>query len=51
MREWLRNLSEHDEGATAVEYAIMGALIAAVSAAIVAVLGQQVVGLFTRLNF
>ncbi len=51
MREWLGKLSEHEEGATAVEYAIMGALIAAVSAAIVAVLGQQVAGLFARVSF
>ncbi len=36
-----------EQGATAVEYAILAPLIAAVIAAIVATLGQQVLALFT----
>ncbi len=36
-----------DEGATAVEYAILASLIAAVIAAAVGLLGQAVAGLFT----
>lgn len=38
--------SDHDRGATAVEYALLIALIAAVIVGTVAVLGQQVVGLY-----
>lgn len=36
-----------DEGATAVEYALIAVLVAAVIAAIVGTVGQQLLGLFT----
>lgn len=38
--------SSAERGATAVEYALMAALIAGVIVAVVFVLGQQVLGLF-----
>jgi Flp pilus assembly pilin Flp len=40
----------HDTGATAVEYAIMASLIAAVIAGVVAVFGQAVLNLFTPIT-
>ena len=40
----------NEEGATAVEYAIMAAAIAAVIVAVVASVGTKVLGLFTELN-
>ena len=39
-----------DTGATAVEYAIMASLIAAVVAGVVAVFGQAVLNLFTPIT-
>lgn len=44
--EWLSGLDE--EGATAVEYGIMVALIAVVIIATVTLLGQQLVAMFQR---
>jgi Flp pilus assembly pilin Flp len=44
VNRWLRALSER--GATAVEYALMAALIAGVIATVVTAFGQQVAGLF-----
>lgn len=43
--EWLK---QHEEGATAVEYGIMVALIAVVIIATVALLGQQLIVVFQR---
>lgn len=43
-------LLEREEGATAVEYGIMVALIAAVIVAIVALLGQNILQAFTNVN-
>jgi Flp pilus assembly pilin Flp len=40
----------HDTGATAVEYALMAGLIAAVIAGVVAVFGQAVLNLFTPIT-
>lgn len=39
----------HDDGATAVEYAIMAGFIAAVIVGAVALFGQAVLGLFQQL--
>ncbi len=41
---------KEDEGATAVEYAIMASLIAGVIAVMVGIVGQKVLGLFTSVN-
>jgi len=41
-----RNLMDSDEGATAVEYGVMVALIAAVIVGIVAILGEQIADAF-----
>ncbi len=46
MLQWLRALRNDDEGATALEYAIMAGFIAAVCAAAVGLLGQGVMSLF-----
>ncbi len=43
--EWLQH---HEEGAAAVEYGIMVALIAVVIIATVGLLGQQLVAMFQR---
>jgi Flp pilus assembly pilin Flp len=40
-------LGRPDDGATAVEYALMAVLVAAVIAGIVTTVGQQLIGLFT----
>jgi len=40
-----------DEGATAVEYALLASLIAAVIAGLVLTLGQEALTLFTSLNW
>ena len=42
MLEKLRNSIRHEEGATAVEYGIMVALIAAIIVLVVVLLGRQV---------
>lgn len=47
---WVHGLGS-DEGATAVEYALMLALIAMVVFGAVAFLGQQTNGLFGRFSF
>jgi len=44
-----RNLMDSDEGATAVEYGIMVALIAAVIVGIVATLGGQIAAAFQKI--
>ena len=44
----LRLVEGNDEGATAVEYAILAAAVGAVIAFTVWMLGQQVVGMFAR---
>jgi Flp pilus assembly pilin Flp len=41
-------LADDDLGATAIEYAMLGSLIAAVIALVVGVLGTKVVALFQR---
>ena len=41
---------KEDQGATAVEYAIIASLIAAVIAGTAGVMGQKVLGLFTSVN-
>jgi pilus assembly protein Flp/PilA len=46
----LRNVIRDDEGATMVEYGIMVALIAAVSIAVVKVLGTNVSSAFNNVN-
>lgn len=46
--QMFRDLINSEEGATAVEYAIMAGFIAAVIAGAVGGLGQAVVGLFER---
>ncbi len=51
MRDQHRTLRSDEEGATAIEYAILGSLIAAVIAAVVATLGRTVLGLFQRAIF
>jgi pilus assembly protein Flp/PilA len=43
--------STAERGATAVEYALMVALIAAIIVAVVAALGEQVLGLFSSVPF
>jgi pilus assembly protein Flp/PilA len=43
-------LNRDDRGATAVEYGLIVALIAAVIVAIVATLGQQILGAFTSVS-
>ena len=40
-----------ESGATSVEYALIASLIAAVIAALVTLLGQDVLGLFTSVNW
>jgi len=40
-------MTDMDEGATAVEYALLGSLIAAVIAVTVGIFGTDVLGLFT----
>lgn len=47
MMRTLRRIAQ-DDGATAVEYAIMASLIAGVVVATVIILGQQVLALFQR---
>jgi Flp pilus assembly pilin Flp len=47
MREWLRNLRDREEGATALEYAIIASFIAAACAVAVGVFGNAVVTLFS----
>lgn len=49
-REWWDGLM-HEEGATAVEYAIMLALIAMVVIAAVTLLGQETNSAFERVEF
>ncbi|MCU6481518.1 Flp family type IVb pilin [Arthrobacter sp. A2-55] len=44
----VREVREGERGATAVEYGIMVALIAAVIIGVVATLGTQILGAFTR---
>jgi pilus assembly protein Flp/PilA len=51
MREPLKRLGSDEEGATALEYAILASLIAATIVALVMSLGQSVVGLFGRVVF
>ena len=46
MLTYLRMLVKKDEGATAVEYGMLVALIAAVIVTVVAVLGTQIQGAF-----
>lgn len=46
----LFNLKRNEDGATAVEYGLLVALIAAVIVAIVALLGDNVAGAFTEVN-
>jgi pilus assembly protein Flp/PilA len=50
MFQTLKNLWKDEEGATAVEYGMMVALIAAVIVAIVTVLGTQVNTAFTTVS-
>ena len=47
----LKTLLNDETGATAVEYAIIASLIAAVIAGIVGVLGGQVADLFSRVRW
>lgn len=47
LRGWLRFSGRSEEGATAVEYGIMVALIAAVIIGLVAALGDQISAAFT----
>jgi len=42
---------QSDEGATAVEYALLASLIAAVIAGLVLTLGQETLALLTSLNW
>jgi len=46
MHKWLREARDREDGATAVEYAIMASLIAAACALAVGALGNVVVSLF-----
>ena len=48
--EWLKRFLKDEEGATAVEYGIMVALIAAVIIIAVGVLGTNTNGAFTNVN-
>lgn len=48
--EQIRNFSNDENGATAVEYGIMVALIAAVIIATVGEVGQKVLSAFTTVN-
>lgn len=50
MHLWLVPLVREEAGTTAVEYALLAGLIAAVIAATVGVFGQAVNGLFDRFN-
>lgn len=50
MKKMLRRLWNEEEGATAVEYGIMVALIAAVIVTIVGTLGLQVQDAFTTVS-
>ncbi len=47
MREWLRKVRDREDGATALEYAIMASLIAAACALAVGTFGNAVVTLFS----
>lgn len=51
MKHFLKKLMLADEGATAVEYAIMVSLIAAVIAGTVTLLGTAVLNLFSSVKF
>ena len=51
MRRFLKKFILSEEGATSVEYAIMGSLIAAVIVGTVLLLGQQVFDLFDSVHF
>ncbi len=48
--KWLAKFAKEDSGATAVEYGIMVAAIAAVIVAVVVVLGGKVKEAFTTVN-
>jgi pilus assembly protein Flp/PilA len=50
MTELFARMKGDEEGATAVEYGVMVALIIAVIVAIVAVLGQQLLAAFTKVS-
>lgn len=50
MKKLLQKFHRDDEGATMVEYAIMVALIAVISIAVVAVLGKQVSNVFSLVS-
>ncbi len=47
MREWLRRVRESEEGATALEYAVMASFIAAACAVAVGLFGNAVAALFS----
>ena len=51
MRRTLLPLRADEEGATAIEYALVASLVAAVVAGAVAVLGRTALGLFLLVNF
>ena len=47
----IEKLIQEDEGAVMLEYAIMASFIAAACALAVGILGDAVLGLFTRVQF
>ena len=50
LKKFLKSFIQEEEGATAVEYAIMVALIAAVIVGAVALLGERTGALFTDVS-
>jgi pilus assembly protein Flp/PilA len=46
----IRLMNRDDRGATAVEYGLIVALIAAIIVVVVAALGQKILGAFTTVN-
>ena len=49
--KWYLAVKYSEKGATAVEYAIMASMIAAVIVAVVLLLGQKTIDLFETVNF
>jgi len=50
LKNWMRKFYSGEEGATMVEYGVLVALIAAVSIAIIATLGEKILDAFTSVN-
>jgi len=51
MIQWKNRIRHHEEGAAAIEYAILASAIAAIIVVIVGLLGTAVLNFFSRLVF